>query len=63
VYDNDDNRVVTGGDILAFAPSFGKIGPNPPFNIRFDDFPDNRITGQDILTFAPFFGKPACTYP
>jgi len=36
-----------------FVPVFGSIGPNPPYNARFD------LSGDDIdlLKMAPFFFK------
>lgn len=62
-YDNDDNRIVNGQDLLAYAPVFGTLGPNLPFKIRFDVNMDDKINGQDLLKFAPYFGKAACVYP
>jgi lysophospholipase L1-like esterase len=55
--DFDDNQLANGQDLLMFAPVFGSIGPNPPYNPRFDLNGDGRINGQDLLKFAPFFGK------
>jgi hypothetical protein len=40
-----------------FAPVFGGIAPDPPYNARFDLNGDGRINGSDLLKFAPFFGK------
>jgi hypothetical protein len=55
--DFDDNQLANGQDLLMFAPVFGSIGPNPPYDPRFDLNGDGRINGQDLLKFAPFFGK------
>jgi hypothetical protein len=55
--DFDDNQVANGSDLLMFAPVFGAISPNPPFNARFDLNNDGKINGSDFLVMAPFFGK------
>lgn len=53
--DMDDNRIVSGPDLLAFGPVFGAISPNPPYVERFDINSDGRISGPDLLKFGPFF--------
>jgi hypothetical protein len=47
----------TGPDLLTFAPLFGSVSPNAPYNARWDLNNDGRINGSDLLKFAPFFGK------
>jgi hypothetical protein len=55
--DNDDNRLVNGQDILKYNLYFGTVGPNPPYQKRYDINMDNIINGQDILKFNLPFGK------
>jgi lysophospholipase L1-like esterase len=55
--DFDDNQAVNGSDLLTFAPVFGGISPNPPFDARWDLNNDDRIHGSDFLKMAPFFGR------
>jgi hypothetical protein len=52
--DFDDNQSVNGSDLLAFAPVFGAISPNPLYDARFDLNADGRIHGSDFLKLAPF---------
>lgn len=59
--DFDDNQIMNGSDLLMFAPVFGAIGPNPPYNTRFDLNGDDRINGSDFLNFSTFFGKKCAT--
>jgi hypothetical protein len=58
--DFNDDQIATGLDFLTFAPVFGSIAPNPPYDARFDLNRDGKINGSDFLQFAPFFGK-RCT--
>lgn len=62
-FDNDNNRVVNGSDLIVYAPAYGSVGPDPPYQRRFDVNMDNKVNGSDFIKFAPFYGKPACIYP
>jgi hypothetical protein len=58
--DINNDQLVNGSDLLTFAPVFGSVSPNSPYNARWDLNNDGRINGQDLLQVAPFFGK-RCT--
>jgi hypothetical protein len=58
--DVNDDQIANGSDLLAFAPVFGSIAPNQPYNPRFDLNNDGRINGSDLLQVAPFFDQ-RCT--
>ncbi len=65
-FDLNNDRKVSGGDFLAYAPVFGAgVSPKPPLTTaqhRYDVNQDGRITGGDFLMFAAYFGK-TCVYP
>lgn len=55
--DFDDNQTVNGSDLLTFAPVFGGVAPDAPYDARWDLNNDGRINGTDFLKVAPFFGR------
>jgi hypothetical protein len=70
-FDFDDNRIITGPDILKFGAPFGHLVSEPPIVVpsygtvpvaRFDFNQDGIISGPDILKFAPVFGT-TCSPP
>jgi lysophospholipase L1-like esterase len=60
-FDNNDDRLVSGGDFLSYARVYGHGVPNhPPLTTaerRYDVNQDGMITGGDFLMFAPYYGK------
>jgi hypothetical protein len=58
--DLNDNRLTSLADVLRYIPVFNTMGPNPPYNPRFDLNADGGITLADVLKFIPFFNK-RCT--
>ncbi len=53
--DINDDGWATLSDVLAFAPSFLKIKPDPAYDPRFDLNTDDRVTLGDVLSYAPYF--------
>jgi hypothetical protein len=61
--DINDNGTVNLSDVVAFAPWFNQIGPNPPnplYNARFDLNASGSVNLSDVLAIGPFFNK-SCT--
>ncbi len=56
--DNDDNRRTNLGDVSRLGPSYNSVGPNPPYNARFDLNADARVNLSDASTFGPYYNKP-----
>jgi hypothetical protein len=56
--DFNDDRLVTGSDVLKFSTGYGKAvnGTGGPFN-RVDFNNDGLITGSDVLKLSTGFGK------
>lgn len=60
--DLDDNRLINLQDVgmwstYANSGGFGSVGPNPPYNPRYDFTADNLINLQDQGKFNASFGK------
>jgi hypothetical protein len=64
-YDLNDSGTVSGPDVGAFAPAYGKNTVNGPFGgregVRYDFNVDGAITGADVGKFSPAYGKSCAT--
>jgi hypothetical protein len=47
-------------DVVAFGPTFNKVGPNPPYNKRVDLNASGGVNLSDIVAVGPFFNR-SCT--
>jgi hypothetical protein len=61
-FDINDDQVADFGDVLAFAPHFGKTFPDPAYSVRFDFFTDSTVDFGDVLQYAPYFNKDCSDY-
>jgi hypothetical protein len=47
-------------DVILFGPTFNKVGPNPPYNARFDLNASGAVSLSDVIAIGPFFNR-SCT--
>jgi hypothetical protein len=53
---NDDQRVTTV-DVGRYVSVLGAVGPDTPYEVRYDVSTDNRINTVDVGRFVSFLGK------
>jgi hypothetical protein len=58
--DVNNSRATNLSDVVLFGPTFNKVGPNPPYNARFDLNASGAVNLSDIVVLGGFFNK-SCT--
>jgi hypothetical protein len=44
-------------DVVLFGPTFNQMGPNPPYNARFDLNASGGVNLSDVVAIGPFFNR------
>jgi hypothetical protein len=56
--DMNNNGFTNLSDVVMFGPSFNEMGPNPPYNARFDLNASGAVNLSDVVAIGPFFNRP-----